>query len=379
MNPTRPAPAPPRTGPGLANVRHLLAVSSCKGGVGKSTVAVNLACSLSNLGMRVGIFDADIYGPSLPTLIDAGRPELFQRAGLIVPMVYQDMKLMSFGYLDPDQSGSAAILRGPRVSQVLNQLLTGTDWGELDVLVIDYPPGTGDIQLTLSQIVPISGAVIVTTPQQLSFVDVVKGISMFDQLSVPTLAVVENMSYFRCPKCGEATRIFGEGARRKLVEQYGYSESLEIPVVAEISVQGDAGRPYVWAHPETEVSKSYLKLAEVVRRDLHKMAAGGLPIPRLSYNVGQAMLLTLPDGTEHEFTPASLRRACRCAHCVDENTGQPKLNPAEVSEDVYPVQVNAAGNYAASVQWSDGHTTSIYPFSTLLAGIRDGRLEKPAS
>ena len=371
--------APPARGPGLAGVRHILAVSSCKGGVGKSTVAVNLACSLTNLGLRVGIFDADIYGPSLPTLIDAGRPELFQRNGLIVPLRYEDIKLMSFGYLDPDQSGSAAILRGPRVSQILNQLLTGTDWGELDVLVIDYPPGTGDIQLTLSQTVPISGAVIVTTPQQLSFVDVVKGISMFDQLSVPTSAVVENMSFFRCPKCGEATRIFGEGARRKLVEQYGYTESLEIPVVSEISIQGDAGRPYVWARPGTEVSQSYTNLALVVQRDLRKLSEGGSTVPKLTYNVGQAMLLTLPDGTEHEFTPASLRRNCRCAHCVEETTGERKLDPASVPEDVYPTQVLPAGNYAASIHWSDGHTSSIYPFAALLEGIRSGALEKPTT
>ena len=191
---------PAQSGNGLSQVRHIIAVASCKGGVGKSTVAVNLAFTLSRMGAAVGIFDADVYGPSLPTLVNAPFHGLFQDGDSIIPVEHDGVKLMSFAYAAaPQGEGRPAIMRGPMVSQVINQLLTGTGWGELDYLILDMPPGTGDIQLTVAQLVPMSAAVIVTTPQQISFVDVVKGVEMFDQLKIPTIAVVENMSYFMTP------------------------------------------------------------------------------------------------------------------------------------------------------------------------------------
>ena len=184
----------PETVEGLRRVRHIIAVSSCKGGVGKSTTSVNLAYTLAMMGAKVGILDADVYGPSLPTMISPESPvlEMDKDTGTITPVEYEGVKVVSFGFAGQ----GSAIMRGPMVSGLINQLLTTTDWGELDYLILDMPPGTGDIQLTLCQVVPITAAVVVTTPQKLAFIDVEKGVRMFAKLAVPCVSVVENMSYF---------------------------------------------------------------------------------------------------------------------------------------------------------------------------------------
>jgi len=351
--------------PGLQKVRCILAVSSCKGGVGKSTVAVNLAYAIAAEGMRVGLFDADIYGPSLPTMVCPASKELFQADGLILPLESDHVKLMSFGYLPTEEENQAAILRGPIVSNLLNQLLTQTDWGRLDVLVIDYPPGTGDIQLTLSQVAPITAAVIVTTPQKLSFVDVVKGIRMFDKLNVPTIAVVENMSYFVGPD-GLPLRVFGEGARRMLEDQYGFRDSFELPIVPEISACGDSGRPYVLTHPESETAEVFQDMARRILPVLDELSTGKRNTPDLLYNVGENMVLRLPDGSEFVFSPVALRMVCRSAHRVDELTGVRRELREHIPEDVYPTRIMPTGNYAVSIEWSDGAPPSLFPWSTLL-------------
>ena len=361
------APTTPTRPPGLARVVDILAVSSCKGGVGKSTVAVNLAYSLSRAGARVGLFDADVYGPSLPTMVAPAETDVHVVGDLIQPLQHEGVRLMSFGYVNAGPEGGPAIMRGPMVSQVINQLLTTTAWGELDYLVIDFPPGTGDIQLTLMQLVPISAAVIVTTPQQLSFVDVVKGIQMFDKLKVPTVAVVENMSYYQCPKCGDRQYLFGQGARRQLVEQFGIRNSFEIPIYPEISRQGDAGQPIVLAQPEGPVAAHYRDLADSVHRELKALRDGRTQPPALRYQVGRGILVTLAGGEEKVLHPATLRRACRCAHCVDEFSGRSLLRPEAVSEQVYPTAFQTMGNYAVAITWSDGHTSSIYPYDAILA------------
>ncbi|MFN2166439.1 MAG: Mrp/NBP35 family ATP-binding protein, partial [Anaerolineae bacterium] len=260
---------------GLEKVANLIAVSSCKGGVGKSTTAVNLAYSLSRAGARVGIFDADVYGPSLPTMVRPEQTQVYQENDLIMPLSFGGVKLMSFGYI-PQPGGGAAIMRGPMVSGVINQLLTGTNWGELDYLVLDLPPGTGDIQLTLAQLIPLTAAIIVTTPQELSFVDVVKGIQMFDKLKVPTIGVVENMSYFVCDQCEKKHYLFGQGAAEKLVRQFGFKNTFEIPLLPGVSVAGDSGLPIVLTEPTGPAAAIFEEVAGSLARDGAELAAAEL-------------------------------------------------------------------------------------------------------
>lgn len=352
--------------PGLEKVGAILAVSSCKGGVGKSTVAVNLAYSIAALGGRVGIFDADVYGPSLPTMVTPANPELYQVDNMIQPLEHDGVKLMSFGFVPTGTpGGGAAIMRGPMVTQIINQLLTTTDWGELDYLVLDLPPGTGDVQLTLAQIIPITAALIVTTPQQLSFVDVVKGIQMFDKLNVPTLGVVENMSYFECPDNGRRYRVFGEGARRRLVEQFGFRHSFELPIYPELSASGDTGAPLVRRDPAHPASAALAGIAEMVVREISILKHDGRSRPKVSYTPGKGIVLAYENGEQHVLPPASVRRACRCALCVDEMTGQPRIRPEDIDDKVFPRAMQPMGNYAVAVAWSDGHESSIYPYEAL--------------
>ncbi|MBN2717862.1 MAG: P-loop NTPase [Deltaproteobacteria bacterium] len=352
------------TAAGLKQVSRIVGVSSCKGGVGKSTVAVNLAFALSRSGAKVGLLDADIYGPSLPTLVSTpGVTGLVQREGLIVPIEHSGVKLMSFGYAVAE--GKAAIMRGPMVSGVINQLATTTDWGELDYLIVDMPPGTGDIQLTLTQQLKFDGAVIITTPQKLSFVDVVKGIQMFDAVQVPTLAIVENMAYFVCDGCDKKHRIFGEGALPRLKAQYGIENTFEIPLLPEVSTQCDAGTPTVLAAPDSELAGMYQAVADSVVREIQKTDSGALPKPSVTYSKKDGIVLKHGDSIVKTVSPADLRRRCACASCRDEFTNDPILDPASVREDIEPVSIRPMGNYAVAIEWSDGHTSSIYPYEKI--------------
>jgi Mrp family chromosome partitioning ATPase/DUF971 family protein len=360
----RPRP-PSQGGDGLRGVDTIIAVSSCKGGVGKSTIAVNLAYTLAGLGSRVGLFDADIFGPSLPTMVSPAETEVFARGNRIQPLAYEGVKLMSFGYASPQ--GGPAIMRGPMVSQVLDQLLTQTDWGDLDHLVIDMPPGTGDVQLTLMQRVQISAAVIVTTPQKLSFVDVVKGIQMFDKLKVPVVAVVENMSWYECPGCKARHYPFGSGARERLVNQFGIRAAVDLPIRGEISTWSDGGRPVVLAEPDGPAAAAFRDLGASVVREISRLRHGAATPPAVTYEPGRGIVVAPTDGAASVVPPALLRRACACALCVDERTGEKTLDPATVAESIAPTHIEPMGNYAVAIHWSDGHMSSIYPYDTLAA------------
>jgi ATP-binding protein involved in chromosome partitioning len=261
--------------PGIADI---VAVSSTKGGVGKSTVAVNLACSLVRIGLRVGLLDADVYGPSLPTMLGvSGRPSGDEH-GTVRPLERFGLKAMSTGFFLDDSS--PVIWRGPLVTGLLRQFLKDVAWGELDVLLIDMPPGTGDAQLTLVQQVPLTGGIVVTTPQAVSLLDVERGISMFQQVNTPVLGIVENMSFFQCPDCGEREDLFGSGGGKRLEKDFGVPLLGQIPILPEIRSSGDAGTPLVVEQPEHPVSRIYLDIAEKV---LHHMAAENeqAPAPRI--------------------------------------------------------------------------------------------------
>jgi ATP-binding protein involved in chromosome partitioning len=271
-------PARPR--PGVPGVEAIIAVASGKGGVGKSTTAVNLALGLKANGLRVGLLDADIYGPSIPRLLHlTGRPETIG-GKLLKPMDGYGLKVMSIGFLVEEET--AMIWRGPMVISALTQMLREVQWGELDILVVDMPPGTGDAQLTMSQQVPLAGAVIVSTPQDLALIDARRGISMFNKVSVPVLGLVENMSFFVAPDTGKRYDIFGHGGARREADRLGVPFLGEVPLVMEIRETSDAGTPIVIAEPDGPHARVYREIAaRVWERIGAERAAGSRAAPRI--------------------------------------------------------------------------------------------------
>jgi len=243
----------------LTEIRNIVAVASGKGGVGKSTVAVNLALAWAAQGARVGILDADIYGPSQPLMLGLASEHPTSDGKHLQPLMAHGIAAMSIGFLvDAEQP---MVWRGPMVTQALSQLLSETDWGMLDYLVVDMPPGTGDIQLTLSQKVPVAGAVIVTTPQDIALADARKGLKMFEKVSVPVLGIVENMSVHVCTQCGHSEHIFGTGGGERMARQYGVTLLGELPLDAHIREETDGGRPTVVAAPGSPRAQAYLETA----------------------------------------------------------------------------------------------------------------------
>lgn len=242
----------------LPGVKNIVAISSGKGGVGKSTVSVNLAVALAKCGARVGLLDTDICGPSIPIMMGVtDKPEI--RGQKMVPIEKHGVSIMSLGFLVPEDA--AVIWRGPMVMKAVEQLLTDVDWGELDYMIIDLPPGTGDVQLTLIQKVPLSGAVIVTTPQDVALLDVVRGINMFKKVNVPILGIVENMSFFQCPHCGERTDIFSHGGGEAAAKKQEVPFLGELPIDPKIRVGGDSGRPIVVEDPKSPQSEIFMEIA----------------------------------------------------------------------------------------------------------------------
>jgi ATP-binding protein involved in chromosome partitioning len=246
----------------MPGVKNVIAVASGKGGVGKSTTAVNIALALAAEGARVGLLDADIYGPSQPTMTGtSGKPETLD-GKLMEPKQRHGLQINSIGFLVSDDQ--AMVWRGPMASQALEQLITQTRWQELDYLIVDMPPGTGDIQLTLAQKVPLTGAVIVTTPQDIALIDAKKGIKMFEKVGVPILGIVENMAVHVCSACGHQEHIFGADGGRKMAEQYGMDYLGALPLAMSIRLQADSGNPTVVAEPDGEAAKLYKAIARKV-------------------------------------------------------------------------------------------------------------------
>jgi ATP-binding protein involved in chromosome partitioning len=271
----RPAPG---AGQALApGVRAIVAVASGKGGVGKSTVAANLALGMKANGLRVGVLDADIYGPSMPRMLGiSGRPQMAD-AKILKPMENYGLKCMSIGFLVPEDT--AMIWRGPMVMSALQQMLRDVAWGELDIMIVDMPPGTGDAQLTMAQQVALAGAVIVSTPQDIALIDARKGLNMFRKVDVPVLGIVENMSYFLCPHCGGRSDIFSHGGAQREAERLGTEFLAEIPLDMTIRETSDGGRPVVVSHPESEHARIYRAMA---RRVWEKVGgARARPAPRI--------------------------------------------------------------------------------------------------
>ncbi|XP_017608511.1 fe-S cluster assembly factor HCF101, chloroplastic [Gossypium arboreum] len=345
---------------GLRRISNIVAVSSCKGGVGKSTVAVNLAYTLAGMGARVGVFDADVYGPSLPTMVSPENRllEMNPEKRTIIPTDYLGVKLVSFGFAGQGR----AIMRGPMVSGVIDQLLTTSEWGELDYLVIDMPPGTGDIQLTLCQVVPLTAAVIVTTPQKLAFIDVAKGVRMFSKLKVPCVAVVENMSHFDAD--GKRYYPFGRGSGSQVVQQFGIPHLFDLPIRPTLSASGDSGTPEVVADPQGEVAQTFQNLGVCVVQQCAKIRQQVSTAVTYDKSI-KAIRVKVPD-SEEEFLlhPATVRRNDRSAQSVDEWTGEQKLQYGDIPEDIEPEEIRPMGNYAVSITWPDGFN-QIAPYDQL--------------
>jgi len=259
--------APPLSGREVPGVRHLVAVASGKGGVGKSTIAVNLAVELARSGARVGLLDSDVYGPSVPKMLglEDSRPHATDRE-TILPVERYGIRTMSIGYLLEDDS--PVIWRGPMVTGLLRQFLFQVEWGELDYLVLDLPPGTGDAQLTLVQSISLAGGVIVTTPQDVALLDVQRGIQMFSRVEVPILGIVENMSAFECPKCGTVTEVFRSGGGRAAAERFQVPFLGSIPLVAEYVEAGDRGAPIVVESPDSALARTVSGIARSIRERL---------------------------------------------------------------------------------------------------------------
>lgn len=255
----------------LPQVQHVVAVSSGKGGVGKSTVAVNLAVALAASGAKVGLLDADIYGPNVPMMLGVGKqPE--QKEGKIIPAESHGVKVISMGFFVGEDT--AVVWRGPMIHSAIQQFLRDVIWGELDHLLVDLPPGTGDAQLTLAQLVPLCGAVTVTTPQEVALHDVRKGMMMFQKVNVPLLGLIENMSYFVCGHCGERTEIFSHGGGERAAEKLGIPFLGHIPIDPAIRAGGDTGMPIVVADPASPQAKAFREIADAVIERINALSAG---------------------------------------------------------------------------------------------------------
>lgn len=268
----------------VPGVKHVIAISSGKGGVGKSTVAANLACALALTGAKVGLLDADLYGPNIPMMMGgATGPE--QKDGKIVPVENYGVKLISMAYLVPEDT--PLVWRGPMVHQYLQAFFRDVLWGELDYLLIDLPPGTGDVQLSLSQMVPLAGAITVTTPQEVALYDVRKGMAMFQKVNVPLLGIVENMSHFVCGHCGERTEIFSYGGGERAAEKLGVPFLGRIPIDPAIRDGGDTGHPIVMADPASPQAAAFQDIAQKIIAQVGGTGKEGVSIDSLLKKIKQ--------------------------------------------------------------------------------------------
>lgn len=353
--------------PGLDSAKNIIAVASGKGGVGKSTVTTNLAFALKEQGFSVGVIDGDIYGPSQPGLLGSSEKPTGE-GGFILPVEKDGVKFISMGVMNT--SGKAMIMRAPLAIRALSQFLSGVLWGELDYLLIDLPPGTGDIQLTLAQQARLTGAIIVTTPQRVALEISRNGLEMFKTVNVPILGIVENMSGFSCKSCGETTPIFKTGGGEKLAATEGVPYLGAIPLDPEIMASGDEGVNLITHHKGQGPAKAFIDLAEEVKKNqvqakLETSEPTGIEV------VNGKLEVKWEEGQLTPYETFDLRLACPCANCVDENTGVQILQPEQIKTDISVVGHQLVGRYGMSIHFSDGHNTGIYKFSKL-KDIKDG-------
>ena len=378
----------------LPGIRHIIAVGSGKGGVGKSTVSVNLALALQQLGAKVGIVDADILGPSIPGMlgIPTGEPPELTTENKLIPAERYDLKVVSMGMLTPDDK--PAVLRGPMVGKYLKMFIEGVEWGKLDYLIFDLPPGTGDTQLTLAQSMPLSGVVIVTTPQTVSLKIARRGLRMFEKVQVKILGIIENMRTFTCPHCGETTDIFRNGGGERMSQELGVPLLGALPIDPNVVACGDEGNPIVADQPKSVSAKMYVTIAQALVEQMQSAVTvlkpfnwnwnsnEGAPawVESAAKPTGSQMIpigfmrrdprtlsILWEDGHRDDLDLRELRLACHCAICIEEMTGRKLLDPKTVKADISPKQIHSVGNYAILFDWNDGHNSGIYSFKDLRA------------
>lgn len=362
---TGPAPAPAARQPAqnVPGVKHLIAVASGKGGVGKSTTAVNLALGFQAMGLKAGIMDADIYGPSQPRLLGLkGRPEATGKT--LKPMEAYGLKAMSMGFMVDE--GTPIVWRGPMVVQALNQMLREVAWGDLDVLVIDMPPGTGDVQLTMAQTVPLAGAVIVSTPQDLALIDAKKSLAMFQKVSVPILGIIENMSLFICPKCGERSDIFGHGGAAREAERLGVPFLGGVPLHMDIRAKSDSGEPVTATEPDGPHAATFRELAaKTWEQVLATKGEGdsGKPIDLEVSKDGDKLNVVPAKGDPYELTAEMLRVMSPSAEVQGHSAAQRVTVGGK--RNVKISELRPVGNYAVRVVFDDGHDTGLFTWPYL--------------
>ena len=338
---------------GINNVKHILAIGSGKGGVGKSTITANIAKALAKKGKSVGLLDADLYGPSQPNIMgEKSAPK--GDGSIIVPVVKNGVKMVSMGLMNP--SGKALIIRSPLAIKAIQQFLTGVAWGELDYLLIDLPPGTGDIQLTLSQQAKLSGAIIVTTPQHVAKDVAKKGVEMFETVNVPVVGIIENMSGFTCPKCDEVSSVFGKGGGELLCEEFGIPLLGKIPLDSNIMMDADAGeinytegKAYMRSFEdlanrldnELEIAQEQAKLYETDEIDI----------------TDNGINVKWSDGTSSEIGAHKIRLECPCASCVNEITGEKMITAEMIPANIKVLGIRPVGRYGIAINFSDGTLT----------------------
>lgn len=378
----------------MPGIRHIIAVGSGKGGVGKSTVSVNLALALQQLGARVGLVDADILGPSIPGMlgIETDEPPLMTPDGKMIPAQQHGLKVVSMAMFTGDDN--PAVLRGPMVGKYLNMFIGGVQWGSLDYLILDLPPGTGDTQLTLAQSMPLSGVVIVTTPQAVSLKIARRGLRMFEKVQVNILGIIENMRTFTCPHCGENTDIFSHGGGEQMSQDLDVPFLGALPLDIDVVTSGDEGRPIVADQPTSVSAKVYASIATALVTQLHEavtvlkpfvwkwdsdegapgwMEDAARPAGSKKTPIGflrrdpRTLSILWEDGHRDDFDVRDLRLACHCALCIEEMSGRKLLDPKTIRSDVSPRQIVSVGNYAISFDWNDGHNSGIYSFNDLRA------------
>jgi ATP-binding protein involved in chromosome partitioning len=349
----------------VPGVKALIAVASGKGGVGKSTTAVNLALGLKAAGLKVGILDADIYGPSQPRLLGLkGQPQVLQGKTL-KPMEGYGLKAMSMGFMVDEET--PVIWRGPMVVGALNQMLRDVAWGEdgdLDVLVIDMPPGTGDVQLTMAQQVPLSGAVIVSTPQDLALIDARKGLAMFRKVGVPVLGMIENMSYYVCPKCGERADIFGHGGAREEAERLGVPFLGAIPLDMDIRARSDSGQPITATQPDGPHAKTFREVAARTWAELQSAQEIATKPPQLDVDdSGKLLTVTFACNTKYEL-PAEMLRVMSPSAEVQGHSAAQRVTVGG-KRNVKINDLRPVGTYAVRIAFDDGHDTGLFTWTYL--------------
>ena len=358
--PRGPAQAPTKP----EGVRNVVAVASGKGGVGKSTVSANLAVALAADGARVGLLDADVYGPSQTTMFGRDdRPETDERRRLL-PLEAHGIRFISMGMLSSKET--PVIWRGPMASRLVQQFFSGVVWGELDYLLVDLPPGTGDVQLTIAQTAALAGAVIVTTPQAVARTIAEKGLRMFQPVRVPVLGVVENMSSFACPHCGETTDIFSTGGGEEVARDLGLPFLGGVPLDPRVVAAGDAGTPTVIRDPDSPAAAAYREIARRVSLEVARSNQGEHGGAAESVRVeGGAVVVRWREGGEDRLGFEYLRNHCPCATCVDEWSGERRSLTLLLSTAFAPKRLVPVGNYGVQIHWNDGHETGIYSHQLL--------------